>query len=421
MTILIKQAKIVDPSSSFNGRTADIFIENGVIQKINSSLNEKADQVIKEDNLHVSPGWVDPFAHFADPGFENKETIETGAKAAIAGGFTDVFLIPNTNPAVHDKSMVEYIVQKAKSQSLNIFPIGAITKNTDGRELAEMYDMKMSGAKAFSDGINSVQTAGIFLKALQYVKAFNGIIIQVPDDKSINPQGLMNEGIISTQLGMPGKPSIAEELIVERDIKLALYADSKIHFTGISTGCSLEQIKNAKENNGQISCSVTPYHLFFCDEELVQYDTNLKVNPPLRNTTDRDAIRKGISDGIIDCIATHHLPHEKDCKILEFENARNGMIGLETAYAVIRTAMPEITQETWVNLLSVNTRKIFQLTSAQIVEGNNATITLFNPDVKWTVTEKNIFSKSKNSPFLGRELTGKALGTLYGDSLNILS
>ncbi|HQU57356.1 MAG TPA: dihydroorotase, partial [Chitinophagaceae bacterium] len=300
-------------------------------------------------------------------------------------------------------------------------PIGAITKNTDGRELAEMYDMKMSGAKAFSDGINSVQTAGIFLKALQYVKAFNGIIIQVPDDKSINPQGLMNEGIISTQLGMPGKPSIAEELIVERDIKLALYADSKIHFTGISTGCSLEQIKNAKENNGQISCSVTPYHLFFCDEELVQYDTNLKVNPPLRNTTDRDAIRKGISDGSIDCIATHHLPHEKDCKILEFENARNGMIGLETAYAVIRTAMPEITQETWVNLLSVNTRKIFQLPSAQIVEGNNATITLFNPDVKWTVTEKNIFSKSKNSPFLGRELTGKALGTLYGDSLNILS
>ncbi|HEX2629607.1 MAG TPA: dihydroorotase, partial [Chitinophagaceae bacterium] len=235
MKILIKQARITDPSSPLNGQIADIFIEDGIIRNIGPSLSQKADQEITIEGLHASPGWVDVFANFGDPGYEFKETLETGTAAAAAGGYTDVLLIPNTNPVIHNKAAVEYIVQKSKTLPVNVHPIGAITRNVEGKELAEMYDMKASGAVAFGDGTSPIQSAGLLVKALQYVKSFNGTIIQVPDDKSINPHGLMNEGIISTRLGLPGKPAMAEELIVARDIKLARYAESNLHFTGISS------------------------------------------------------------------------------------------------------------------------------------------------------------------------------------------
>ena len=419
MTILIKQARIIDSNSPFNGQTADIFIENGIIAQIATSIPKKADQEILVEGLCVSPGWVDVFANFADPGYEFKETLETGAAAAAVGGFTDVFVIPNTNPVIHNKAGVEYLVQKGKSLPVNIHPIGAITRNVEGKELAEMYDMKNSGAVAFSDGINSVQSAGLLVKALQYVKAFDGILIQIPDDKSINPQGLMNEGIISTQLGLPGKPAMAEELIVARDIKLARYADSKIHFTAVSTKKSLEYIKRGKDSGASVSCSVTPYHLFFSDGDLERYDTILNVNPPLRSSEHVSALKNAVADGTIDCIATHHLPHEYDSKVMEFEYAKFGMIGLETAYGVLTTSVPVVSAEKWVELLSTNPRKLFGLDAATIKEGNKAVLTLFQPAKKWTVTEESLKSKSKNTPFLGKELTGKVAGIITENSISI--
>ncbi len=414
MEILLRQVSIIDPSSPFHQQQADIFIQNGRIKEI-GQLDRTADTVISMDGLCVSPGWVDVFSHFCDPGLEYKETMETGAAAAAAGGYTDVMILPNTQPVLHNKSGIEYVVQRSRSLPVNIHPIAAITKNAEGKELAEMYDMHQSGAVAFTDGLNTVQSPGLLLKALQYIKAIDKTIIQLPEDKSISATGLMHEGIISTRLGLPGKPAISEELMIARDIELAKYTGSKIHFTGISTARSLELVRSAKQQGARVSCSVTPYHLCFTDEDLKAYDTNLKLNPPLRSQADVDALRLGLADGSIDCMASHHLPQDKDHKIVEFEYAHYGMTGLETTFAVVNTFVPGLSQDRIIEIFSTNPRKLFGLEACRIDVNEMASLTLFQPGLRWTVSGSR--SKSRNSAFTGHELNGRPAGIINKDQL----
>lgn len=416
MKILLKQVSISDPNSAFNNCIKDILIADGVIAKIDDSITD-ADEIIDCKGSYASPGWVDIFANFCDPGYEYKETISTGAQAAAAGGFTRVFILPNTAPAIQSKSQVEYVVQQSKSTAIHVHPLGAVTKGIEGKELAEMYDMFSSGSVAFTDGTSPVQSAGLMVKALQYVKSFDGVIIQVPIDKSIGQFGLMNEGIMSTKLGLPGIPAMAEELIVARDIKLARYADSKLHFSGVTSAKSLEYIKRAKEGGLQVSCSVTPYHLFFCDEDLQQYDTNLKVNPPLRSRVDMLALREAVLNGVVDCIASHHLPQDWDSKTCEFEYAKNGMIGLQTAYAATQTVIPDLDVNRITALFSLNARRIFNLPAASIMENAEAELTIFNAGKKIVFDKEMNKSKSFNSPFFNKELQGEVLGIVNKNKL----
>jgi dihydroorotase len=417
MKVLIKQANISGSSSPLQGQVKDIFIIDGIISQIADSISEPADHTIEVDNLYVSIGWVDSFANFADPGHEHKETLATGAAAAAAGGFTDVLIIPNTNPAVSGKSVVEYITQKAASLPVNIHPIAAITKNVEGKELSEMYDMRQSGALAFSDGTQSIQSPGILLKALQYVLPSGATVIQVPDDKSISAHGLMNEGIISTQLGLPGKPAIAEELMIARDIELLRYTGSKLHITGVSTKKGIELIDKAKSENLQISCSVTPMHLLFCDEDLKGYDTNLKLNPPLRTAEDRAALQEAFRNGIIDCVASHHFPQHWDDKTCEFEYAKNGSSSLEAVYGVANQFAKGY--HMLAEQMAIAPRRIFGLPVPEIKEGEPAVLTLYVPDAEYQFEENMIRSKSKNNPFVGKQLKGKVVGIINKNKISI--
>lgn len=414
MKVLIKQARINCTSSPLHGQVKDILIVGGILQSIEDLITAPADTIIEQQNLHVSIGWMDVFANFQDPGEDHKESLETGAGAAAAGGFTDVMLIPNTNPSVSSRSQVSYLLQKAAALPVNIHPIGTISQNAEGKVLSEMYDMAQSGAKAFSDGKRSVQSPGLLLKSLQYVAAIDGTIIQIPDDASISASGLMNEGVMSTRMGLPGKPAIAEELMVARDIELLQYTGSKLHITALSTEKSIALVAAAKSRGLRLTCSVTPFHYFFNDEDLSGYDTNLKVNPPLRSRKDMEAVRKAVQDGTVDCIASHHMPEHWDDKTCEFEYAKNGMIGLETLFGAIND---EVHIDTLIQQLTTNPRNIFGISVPVIETGKAACLTLFDPSLSFVFEESMIRSMSRNTPFVGKTLMGKVYGIINGSNV----
>ncbi len=419
MNILLKNAIIVDSHSPHHLQKKDVLIEKGIIRKVDKNISQDNVEVLDCEGAYLSHGWVDIFAHFSDPGKEYRETLESGAEAAFAGGFTKVFTIANTQPVIDNKAQVSYVVERSKSLPVQIFPLGAVTQHGEGKDLSEMYDMHNAGAIAFSDGLNPVQSPGLFLKALQYVKAFDGILIQQPFDKTVGTYGLINEGIISTKLGLPGLPAVAEELMIMRDIELLRYTESKLHITGISTAKSVALVAKAKAEGLQISCSVAPYQLFFTDEDLQSYDTNLKTMPPLRRKQDQDALKQGVLDGIIDVIASHHFPLHSDEKDLEFEYARNVMISLQTSYALLQQSLPQLPAERIVELFSENAAKIFGLKNSAIDENNEANLTVFNPEQTTVLTKANNKSKSQNSPLFGKTLKGKVLVTVSKNNIFI--
>jgi dihydroorotase len=410
MKVLIRQARIICTTSPFHGQVQDIMIVDGIIQKISNKISDNYDQLVEFPNLHVSIGWTDLFANFADPGYEQRETLASGCRAAAMGGFTDVAIIPNTNPAISAKTQVEYILQKAASQPVSVHPIGAVSKNTEGKELAEMYDMYASGATVFSDGLLPVQNPGLLLKALQYVLVKRATILQIPDDRSIGTLGLMNEGVTSTRLGLPGKPALSEELMIARDIELLKYTGSALHITGITTRKGIELISAAKSTGLNLTCSVTPNHLYFCDEDLVGYDTNLKVNPPLRTKEDVKALREAFANGLIDCIASHHNPLHWDDKTCEFEYAKPGMIGLESLFGIANHFASSL--ESLISQMTITPRKILGLPIPEIREGIAACLTFFDPELEYTFDISMIGSASRNSAFIGKKLKGKPRGII---------
>lgn len=412
MNVLLRNCKILSPGSPSHGQTSDILIKNGKVAAMGKSLKaEKNIREIKGKGLHLSPGWFDMYAGFCDPGYEYKEDLQSGMAAAAAGGFTGVAVKPDTLPVVHSKGEVEYIINKARSHLVDVFPLGAISRELKGKEITEMYDMHGAGAIGFSDADHAMADAGLMLRALQYVKPFNGVVYSYP----VNPTmefGEINESEVSVRMGMKGSPALAEELMVHRDCYLAKYVASNIHFAKISTKGAVDLIRKERKGAG-ITAAVAAYHLLLSETSVESYDANYKTKPPLRSKEDINALVKGIKDGTIDAICSDHTPQDVEAKIREFEFAHAGMINLQTAFSVAWTALQgKVPIEKMVQLLAVRPREILKLELPVIAEGARANFTIFDPGEDWVLEENKVLSKSRNSPFIGRQLKGKVIGTI---------
>ena len=411
MKILIKNAKIIDSTSKHDNKVCDILINNNVIEKIGKSIQMDSEtRIFKSDNLHLSQGWMDLHVNFGQPGFEQRETIDNGLKSAAQGGFTDVLLMPNTNPSIDNSTMVEFLRRYNIKSIVNIQVAGNLTKKQKGENIVEIHDMINSGCLAFTDDKKSIQSNELMKIALQYIKDTKSIIMNFPNDKKIQNKGVINEGIISTSLGLRGIPNIAEELMLERDITLCRYTESKIHQSYISTKESINKIKEAKESGVNISSDVALHNIFLTEDRVNNFDSRYKVLPPLRTKEDNNAIIQGLKDGTIDVITSDHSPYEIETKKIEFDNAAFGIIGLESAFGlIVKNLDQHLKINQIIDKISVNPRKILGLKQNSIEVGNTANITLFDPSMEWIFNEDSIKSKSMNSPFIGDKLKGKAL------------
>lgn len=405
----INNTTLIHPKHPNNGQQVDILIEDGIIKKLGKKLTRPADATLIEGKGTItSLGYIDIGVQVCDPGFEHREDIYSAIQAAAFGGFTSIAIQPNTNPALHSKSEVSYVKNKAASQLVDIEVIGALTHDCKGEEISEMYDMHYAGALAFSDGEKSVKHSGIMLRALQYVKAFNGLIINHPFDKSVSQGGQMHEGVMSTSLGMKGIPSISEEMMLIRDLYLLEYCESRLHVANISTARSVDLVREAKAKGLNVTASVAAINLAFEDKTLDTFDTFLKVQPPLREANDIAALKAGLADGTIDFICSNHIPHDEEAKNLEYPYAAFGATGLEVAFAVSNT-FSEMPFENLIDKWVINPRKILNLPIPKIEEGEKANLTIFDTQKTWTFESKDIQSKSFNSPFIGQQLKGKTI------------
>lgn len=415
MKTLIKGGHIVDPKSGRNG-IVDIVIENGIIIEIGTDLEITSGDVVNASGKYIIPGLVDAHCHLRDPGFEYKEDIETGTQSAAMGGFTSIACMPNTNPSIDNESIVKYIINKAKQEGVvNVYPIGAISKGQAGEELAEIGELKFAGAVAISDDGKPVKKASLMKKALQYSSMFDITVISHCEDLDLAEEGVMNEGYQSTIMGLKGIASAAEEVMVARDLILAEYTKVPIHIAHVSTELSVDLIRNAKKRGVKVTCETCPHYFSLTEEACVDFNTNAKVNPPLRTSKDVEAIKEGLRDGTIDIIATDHAPHHVDEKNVEFSVAANGMVGFETALplAITHLLKPNIlTLPQIVEKMSINPSEILGLNKGSIDVGKTADITIIDIDEEYIVDVEKFKSKSKNSPFDGHKLIGAVYDTI---------
>lgn len=440
MQILLRAAHLIDSQSAFNGLIRDVLIDNGIIRQIAESI-ETPDgcQVVESDRLHVSPGWVDLRVSAGEPGFEHKEDLTSVCRAASAGGFTDIAVLPNTQPVVDSKDTIGYIRRMAEGQPVAVHPIAAITKGTKGGDFADMIDLHHAGAVAFSDGEHPLQNADLLLKTLQYLRPLGALLMNRPEEMGLTRFGQMHEGVQSTLLGLKGMPAMAEELMIQRDLRLLAYSMEGerrregngqashtsfspsspvppfLHFSCLSSAQSVELIRQAKQQGMPVSCDVAAHQLVFDDSALAQFDTNLKVNPPFRSRTDVEALWRGLGDGTIDAVVSDHSPQDDESKQVEFDQAEFGITGLETVFGAIVSNNPNVPLSQLIAALTAHPRRILGLPAITLAEGQTASLTLFDPTAVWTF-ERSL-SKSKNSPFLGQTLTGRVLGTLRAGRL----
>lgn len=407
MNLIIRKAKIIDPKSPYHNQTVDIRITKGIIEEIGVSLlNIDTHEEFHHDNLHVSQGWIDTSVSLGEPGFEDRETIANGLNVAAKSGFTAIALQPNSYPIIDNQSQVHFVKQKAANSATELYPIGALTKASEGKDLAELYDMKNAGAVAFGDYNKSLSNANLMKIGLQYVQDFDGLVIAYSQDDNIKGNGVANEGIVSTKLGLKGIPNLAEELVVARNLFLLEYTGGKLHIPTISTAKSAALIKEAKRKGLKVTCSVSVHHLVLNDGKLEGFDTRYKVTPPLRNEDDRQALIAAVLDNTIDCITSDHNPIDIENKKMEFDLAKNGTIGMESAFGALLTVLP---LETIVEKLTFG-KKLLNIESQKIKENNNASFSLFTIEDQWIFGKEHILSKSKNSAFIGQEMKGKAIG-----------
>ena len=405
--ILISSAHLILPGHPQNGNIVDILIEEGRISRIApriESTNKKLLTLSGQGKI-VTAGFFDLHANFGEPGLETKEDIASGTAAAAAGGYTGVAVYPNTNPPIHSRSEVALVVNSAKGNIVDVHPVGAVSKKLEGKELAELYDMQTAGAIAFSDGDRAVQQAGLMGRALLYAKGIDGLVIAFAEDEYVAGGHQMNEGLMSTYLGMKGKPNLAESLMVSRDLFLAEYNEARIHFTCISTSESVDLIKKAKAKGIQVTCDVAAHNLLYTDEEVAGFDSNFKVNPPLRTKKDIKALVKGLKDGTIDAVVSQHSPHEIEYKNVEFHIAKDGILGLQTVLPFLIASGFKATEI--VQYLVVQPRQVVGKAIPTLEEGSEANLVLFDMQEKWQLTRDTNKSKSENSPVFGQELTGK--------------
>ena len=407
MKILIQAAKILNTSSPFHKKEKNVLIQNGRITEIGDK-NYQADKVIKAEGMILSTGWFDMGTFIGDPGLEHKEDLESGAKAAVAGGFTEIAVLPNTVPCIQTKNDVNYLTRGNDNRLLQVHPLASVTKNNKGEELTEMIDLHEAGAAGFTDGLKPIWHTDIFLKSLQYLQKFNGVLIDHPEDIWLNMFGQMHEGLQSTMLGLKGMPRIAEEVAISRNLKLLAYAGGRLHLAKLSTSKSIGLVRAAKSKMN-ITCDIAAYQPLMDDSMLAGFDTNYKVNPPLREKSDNDALIKGLNDGTIDVICSGHVPQDEESKSIEFDLADAGIINLQTFASNLVSLSEMVDWDVLIDKVTNGPRAVLNLEAPVIDVEVKANLTLLDPNCTWTFDGKTNLSKAKNSPWLGQSLTGKAV------------